>query len=280
MSLKANAEALRKLFEALHEPGQVAEVLRGITSENIIALLRFLLEEDAARAESRALSTYSGLFEQLVLLKGTTPRAWTWSLHTHHVPQGAAGEEVPVPRDVVAHPITDAPLASAAMAPLSGTTLASVHEFPSEEGRPSGPRAGFSEEAHREALQKALTRLQLIDLNRYLANRDHEAKAFQHLNSFETALLPRIAELFVLHMTDENQPWSWERWVQQAGSVELDEKALSAITQMDAHALAWLIIASQKHLLDKSFVSDVNALSQHLQGLNALTTRLGSRDDR
>ncbi|WP_395842089.1 hypothetical protein [Cystobacter fuscus] len=43
---------------------------------------------------------------------------------------------------------------------------------------------------------------------------------------------------------------------------------------MDVHALAWLIIAAQKHLLDKSFVSDVNALSHHLREFNALNSRL------
>ncbi|MFT6990074.1 MAG: hypothetical protein ACJASL_002052 [Paraglaciecola sp.] len=189
--------------------------------------------------------------------------------------------------DVIAYPIVDAHSVSASMAPFVGTTMTFAHtgreilenssffKQPSEIDIPSVLQESFTYDEHIDAIRKAITRLELIKLNQYLANREDHADAFRHMNSFETELLPRIAELLVLSHTSPN-PWGWRDWKKHARLVDLDDTSLISIAQMHSYSLAWLIISSQQHLFEHSFVSDVEKLTKYHREFEALSTRLST----
>ena len=103
MSLRKNYESVKKLFEAFHElrhgggppdSQMVAGILFCITNDHLIALLRFMLEDSKARAESRSLSKRSSLFDKLILMKGENPKPWVLRLHTYQIPRQVSGQRL------------------------------------------------------------------------------------------------------------------------------------------------------------------------------------------
>ena len=185
--------------------------------------------------------------------------------------------------DVVAYPILDAHSVSAVLSPFVGTTMTLAHTGKSQsedsyffkafgsEDLSTVPQLPYEKEQYDAAIDIAIVRLQLVELNAYLWQ-TFGLTCFSHLNSFETELLPRVAELLTLHFTSARS-WSLQDWIATARSVDLDEQALVAIAGMNANTLARLLIASQSALLSRDFVADLAALGDCIRESQALKLR-------
>lgn len=201
--------------------------------------------------------------------------------------------------DVIAYPIVDAHSVGTSAAPFVGTTMTFAHTgreqldesyfFLPRGSRQEGTvqQLSYEEDEHIAAIRMAIVRLQLIGLNKQLAARCQLLRnPFVHMNSFETELLPRIAELLVLHISRNDDPmvrprdWDWRDWVAAGRTVDLDEEALFAVAAISSEnraSLVDLILLSQRHLFAGSFVADLDALAQFAREHQALTERRQGR---
>jgi hypothetical protein len=186
--------------------------------------------------------------------------------------------------DVVSYPIVDAHSVSASLSPFVGTTMTLAHTGKSQspdsyffkpissEDLASVPQIPYKEDEFLLAIDIAMTRLQLVNLNHYLWQ-NFGLICFSHMNAFETELLPRIAELLTMHFT-AGWMFSFYDWVAAARKVDLDEEALFLIATMDTRSLVSLLLESQDALISQDFVSDLTLLVGVIQESQALRKRL------
>jgi hypothetical protein len=180
------------------------------------------------------------------------------------------GQDVVTPRrtelycagDVIAYPILD-PHSVSMLSPLTGTTMTLAHTglgilkdsaFFAVENLGTVQQLKYEEDDFTAAIDLAITRLQLIELNRSLT----ADPSFRHLNAFETELLPRIAEALVIWKTSkEGEPVNALQALKQLG---LSREHARMIAEMDTASLWKLLVESQQALLDQEFVEDQQGL--------------------
>jgi hypothetical protein len=169
--------------------------------------------------------------------------------------------------DVITYPIVD-PHSVGTLAPLTGTTMTLAHtgrglredsSFYAMVNGGSVKQYPYSEKELIAAIEIAITRLQLIELGHSLS---HD-RAFRHLNSVETELLPRLAELMVI-VTTHPEP-SEELAYAEALKLGFTPAHAKQIMKMNPGAVAKLIVDSQRLLYTQQFVKDARPLLQQPQ---------------
>ena len=188
--------------------------------------------------------------------------------------------------DVIAYPIVD-PHSVSMLSPFTGTTMTLAHTgkgllpdsaFFAADNRQAVQQLSYSEDELKAAINMAITRLQVIELNRSLMASN---RVFRHLNAFETEVLPRLAEWVVLAVINPaKEPVDVFR---TAAMVDFNREQAERLIEMDARSLATLIIESQKGLEAQQFAKDARPLLEaRLPATElaraALRTRLGGTD--
>jgi hypothetical protein len=149
------------------------------------------------------------------------------------------------------------------LSPFTGTTMTLAHTgkglledsaFFAADDREAVKQLSYSEEEFEAAVNLAITRLQVIDLNRSLM----ADPRFQHLNAFETELLPRLAEFVLLVTTaPDHDPVDVYDAAARVGFVR---QQANLLVEMDSRSLAILIIQSQVALEKQQFAKDATPL--------------------
>ncbi|MBC7975423.1 MAG: hypothetical protein H7138_10605 [Myxococcales bacterium] len=175
--------------------------------------------------------------------------------------------------DIIVYPILDPHSVNSGLGALTGTTMTLAHTgqgliedsyfFAESDNVPTVAQLKFSQVELANAILLAITRLQLVDLNNALRATD---RRFAPLNSFETELLPRLAELIALRISENEADETARRTGGKrfvftsidalAEMVELPVRHLVRIVDMDTRALAHLVLESQQALWNQDFAKD------------------------
>jgi hypothetical protein len=183
--------------------------------------------------------------------------------------------------DVIAYPIVD-PHSVSMLSPFTGTTMTLAHTgkgllddsaFFAADNRQAVQQLSYSADEFKAAIDMAITRLQVIELNRSLMA---SSRVFRHLNAFETEVLPRLAEWVVLAVINP-APGPIDAYG-TAAKVDFNREQANRLIEMDARSLATLIIESQKGLEAQQFAKDARPLLEgDIPSTDLARRALGSR---
>ncbi len=187
--------------------------------------------------------------------------------------------------DIIVYPILDPHSVNSGLGALTGTTMTLAHTgkgliedsyfFAESDDVPTVAQLKFSPEELANAIILAITRLQLVELNNALRATD---RRFAPLNSFETELLPRLAELIALRMSEAEAKVKPTPIDGLAELVDLPLRHLVQIVDMDPGALAHLVIESQQALWNQDFAKDGPDLLERFPPPELAKQALLSRD--
>ncbi|WP_437875568.1 hypothetical protein [Sorangium sp. So ce513] len=186
--------------------------------------------------------------------------------------------------DIVTYPILDPHSVNMGLSAYTGTTMTLAHTgknllndsyFFKKLNQGKAPplesvrQIPYEEDELKEAIKLAIARLQLVDLNNELASR---YEVYGHLNSFETELLPALAQVVALTRDSKDKEKEID-WTYIAQTVDLPIEAIDRLLDIDLESLAKLLVQSQRDLERQKFVAQAQRVTRKGGELDAYEDR-------